>query len=125
MSLTVTVTAERGNGVWVLESDNGAVSQVRNLAHAREEMLEAVAHLAGVPESEVELVLDVIAPEGFAEAVSEAERLRLASEEANRQSAAAMRRAARVLVDAGLSYRDAGQVMGVSHQRVAQLAGAR
>lgn len=59
----VTVTAERGDGVWVLESDNGAVSQVHTLSREKEEMREAVAHLAGLPESEVEIVLEVIRSE--------------------------------------------------------------
>lgn len=61
--MTVTVTAERGDGVWVLESDNGAVSQVHMLSQAEEEMREPVAHLAGMPESEIEIVLEVIRPE--------------------------------------------------------------
>jgi|GEM_PF-3349295 len=61
--MTVTVTAERGDGVWVLESDNGAVSQVHTLSQAKAEMREAVTHLAGLPESEVEIVLEVIRPE--------------------------------------------------------------
>ncbi|MDU7359626.1 MAG: hypothetical protein E7L00_00210 [Propionibacteriaceae bacterium] len=59
----VTVTAERGDGAWVLESDNGAISQVHTLSQAKEEMREAVAHLAGLPESEVEIVLEVIRPD--------------------------------------------------------------
>lgn len=58
--MTVTVTAERGDGVWVLESDNGAVSQVYTLSQAEAEMREPVAHLAGLLESEVEIVLEVI-----------------------------------------------------------------
>lgn len=123
MSLVVTVTAERGNGVWVLESSNGAVSQVRTLAAAEAEMREAVAYLAGVPASEVTIDLHVITPEGYAEAMEESDRLRHEAEQANAASAAALRRAAKVLVSSGVSYRDAAQVMGVSHQRVAQLAG--
>lgn len=111
MSVTVTITAERGNGVWVLESDNGAVSQVRSLQGVRDEMLEAVAHLAGVPEPEVEIGVDVRTPDAYTEAIAEAQRLRAESEAANRQSAAALRRAVRALVDAGISYRDAAQLM--------------
>ncbi|WP_296136302.1 hypothetical protein [uncultured Tessaracoccus sp.] len=78
----------------------------------------------GVPESEIDLQVQVIAPDGFRDAVAEAERLRRESEDANRRSALALRRAVRILVDAGVSYRDAGEIMGVSHQRVAQLASA-
>ena len=49
MSRKFQVTAERGNGVWVLESDLGAVSQVRRLDQAADEMREALAYLAGRP----------------------------------------------------------------------------
>lgn len=63
--MTVAVTAERSDGVWVLESDNGAVSQVHALNEAKDEMREAVAHIAGLPESEVEIVLEVIRPESL------------------------------------------------------------
>ncbi|KXA68022.1 hypothetical protein KJZ00_06440 [Cutibacterium avidum] len=119
--ITVTVTAERGKGVWVLESDNGAVSQVRTLAAVDDEMREAVAYLAGVSEDQVALELHVVTPASYDRAMREAERLRVEAERANADSAAALRRAATSLVSAGVSYRDAARVMGVSYQRVAQL----
>lgn len=55
------------------------------------------------------------------QAVSESRRQRQMAETANRRSAEALRRAAHALVDAGISYRDAARIMGVSHQRIAQL----
>lgn len=121
MSVTVRVSAERGNGVWVLESGNGAVSQVRSLSQAEDEMREAVAYLAGVPVSEVAIVVDVITPEAYQVAARQAERLRADVAAAQEQLAEAQRAAARALVGAGFTYRDAGAVMGISHQRVAQL----
>ena len=63
--MTVSVIAERGDGVWVLESDNGAVSQAHTLSQADEEMREPVAHLVGMPESEIEIALEVIRPESL------------------------------------------------------------
>lgn len=122
VSQVFTVTAERADGWWVLEApDVGAVSQVRHLSQARSEMAEALAWLAGVDESEVEICIEVIPPAGVAEhlaasrqASEEAERLRGV---ASTESAAA----ARMLHDSGVSLRDAGEVMGISHQRVAQL----
>ena len=64
MALTriFTVTAERGRGDWwVLEAPGvGAVSQVRRLDQVEDEMREAVAHLAGLPESESEVEVDVL-----------------------------------------------------------------
>lgn len=121
MMKTITVTAERGNGVWVLESENGAVSQVRTLAKAEEEMREAVAFLEGVAESEVEIQLQVKTPIAFQAAMDRSTQFREQAAEANRRSAEELRLAAVALVEAGLSHRDAGFVMGVSHQRIAQL----
>lgn len=121
MSVTVRVTAERGNGVWVLESSNGAVSQVRSLSQVEDEMREAVAYLAGVPASEVTIEVDVITPEAYQVAARQAEKLRADVAVAQERLAEAQRAAARALIGAGLTYRDAGAVMGISHQRVAQL----
>ena len=63
MALTriFTVTVERGRGDWwVLEApDVGAVSRVRRLDQVEDEMREAIAHLAGLPESESEVEVDV------------------------------------------------------------------
>lgn len=122
--MRITVTAERGNGVWVLESDNGAVSQVRSLAQAADEMREAVAYLAGVTEDDIEIDVVPILPTQFTEAQQRAERLRTESARLQHEAAQASHEAARTLVGAGLSMRDAAIVMGVSHQRIAQLARA-
>ena len=76
MSQLFTVTAERGNGVWVLESDLGAVSQVRRLDQAAGEMREAIAHLAGLPCGEVEVEVVPVLPEAYTAASRRAEELR-------------------------------------------------
>lgn len=120
--MKITVTAERGNGVWVLESSNGAVSQVRSLSQAADEMREAVAWLAGVPEADVEIDVVPVLPTQFAEAQQRAERLRAESGRLQHEAAQASQQAAVTLIDAGLTMRDAATVMGVSHQRIAQLA---
>lgn len=56
---TFTVTAERGAGdVWVLEcAEVGAVSQTLRLDQAADEMREAIAYLAQLDESEVDIVV--------------------------------------------------------------------
>lgn len=73
-----TVTAERGRGDWwVLEApDVGAVSQVRRLDQVEDEMREAIAYPAGLPESESEVEVDVRAtlPEDCVEHVGQARR---------------------------------------------------
>ena len=76
MTLIFTVTAERGRGDWwVLEApDVGAVSQVRRLDQVEDEMREAIAHLAGLPESEVEVDVRATLPEDCVEHVGQARR---------------------------------------------------
>ena len=127
MALTriFTVTVERGRGDWwVLEApDVGAVSQVRRLDQVEDEMREAIAHLAGLPESESEVEVDVRAtlPEDCVEHVGQARRLRAEAEAASRRAAEESRLAARSLRNRGLTFRDVGSIMGVSQRRAAQL----
>ena len=120
---TFTVTAERGRGDWwVLEAPEvGAVSQVRRLDQAEEEMREAIAYLAGLAESEVSIELVPVLPQAYTSAAAEAEESRRVAAEATHRAAEASRAAARSLREAGLTLRDVGTIMGVSHQRAAQL----
>lgn len=69
-----TVTAERGRGDWWVLEAPGVVSQVRRLDQIEDEMREAIAHLAGLPESEVEVGVRTVPPEDYAEHVGQARR---------------------------------------------------
>lgn len=123
MSRTFTVTAQRTRtGWWVLEADEvGAVSQVRRLDQAAEDIREAVAYLAGLPEDQV--VIDVVPtlPAAYREHATAAEQATAEATEARSRAAVESRAAARALRDEGLTLRDVGRVMGVSHQRAQQL----
>ena len=121
---TFTVTAERGrSGVWVLESDNGAVSQVRRLDQAESEMREAIAYLSGLASDSFDIAVMPVLPTAYLEAEAEAERLAQAAAEAKTMAARASRAAAHALRDTGMSLREVGTIMGVSYQRAAQLVG--
>lgn len=120
---TFTVTAERTpRGVWVLEAPEvGAVSQVRRLAHVADEMREAIAYLAGIPEDDIDVKVETILPEDFTRALDEARRRRADAEQATADASAAARAAARALSSRGYTVRDIGELMDVSPQRVSQL----
>ena len=121
---TFTVTAERGRGPWwVTEcAEVGAVSQVRRLDQAADDIREAIAYLSGLPEDSFGIEVAPVLPDAFWEAMRGAEDQRAAAAAANRAAAELNQRAARVLRDEGLTLRDVGHLMGVSHQRAAQLA---
>lgn len=121
---TYTVTAERGSGdVWVLEcAELGAVSQTKRLAHAADEMREAMAYQAGCRPEELDIVVEVILPSHIAELKARAEQQR---EEAARLTAVAQqstRALAVAMRDEGMTVRDMGEVLGVSYQRAQKLA---
>lgn len=118
-----TVTAERGAGQWwVLEcAELGAVSQVRRLSDAEEEMREALAYLADAPADSFDIDVRPIVSEGaIALMVAAAEHRTRASTE-QKLAADALRAAARAMHEEGLTYRDVAVVMGLSYQRIAQL----
>lgn len=122
---TFTVTAERGRGPWwVTEcAEVGAVSQVRRIDQAADDIREAIAYLSGLPEDGFDIEVTPVLPDAFWEALRAAQGQRDVAAAANRAAAELNQRAARVLRDEGLTLRDVGHLMGVSHQRAAQLAG--
>ncbi|HHV20217.1 MAG TPA: hypothetical protein GXZ30_01550 [Propionibacterium sp.] len=126
MSRVFTVTAERGrDDWWVLNCDEvGAVSQTKRLSRAADEMREAIAHLAKVPEESFEIDVVPLLPSEFAKHSARARELRNEAARAQSRAASESRLAAATLKAAGLSLRDIGHVMQISHQRAAQLTTA-
>lgn len=118
------VHAERDGKYWLLKVP--AIDRVTQARNARE--IEAMARglIAIMTEVEpdsfdIEVKYDLPATVG--KHLAAAARLRDEAARANRDAALESRAAARELVDAGLPLRDAAAVLGVSHQRVAQLVG--
>jgi predicted RNase H-like HicB family nuclease len=122
---TYTVHAVRSEGWWGLTVPEvpGAVSQVRSLASAEEYVREAIAFVAGVaPDSFTVQVVPQL-PGALGEVVAHA---RSAAEQAERAQAAAStltREVVAKLAEAGYNGRETAVILGVSKQRVSQLAG--
>lgn len=120
------VTAEHTGKWWVLQAVDvpGAISQVARLDHA-EQIREAIAFVAGVPEADVEVVVHPVLEVELEAALTKHHASRQHAEDAANDAADSSRRLARELAERGFSLRDIGVMLGVSHQRVHQLINDR
>lgn len=118
-----TVTAERSpGGWWVLEvPELGAVSQTRRLDQAADEMREAIAHLARMREDEFDVEVSPIIDPVTRDAMASLSTARAEAEVARDNAARLARHIARSLRESGLSLRDIGTLMHISHQRAREL----
>jgi hypothetical protein len=83
---------------------------------------EAIGLYLAVPPRSVRVKLEVVLPGRLGSDVDHAKAARTRADDVQAEATTATVRAARALVsDARLTVREAGQILGVSHQRVAQL----
>ncbi|MBA2607426.1 MAG: hypothetical protein H0U92_00635 [Actinobacteria bacterium] len=122
------VQAVRSGKWWALSSPDvdGFFSQVRRLDQYEEMSRDAIALLLDVGESSFDVALDelVLGDPALDRAAAESRASRATAEHAAEVATAATTKAARALVKGGLSVREAGQVLGLSFQRVSQLTAA-
>lgn len=118
-----TSTAIRSGRVWVLQCDQvpGALSQVTRLDQAAEHQREAIAFVAEIPETMVDVEVIPQLDPAVAETINTAIGKRREAEELAASATRQMREVARSLTDEGHSLRDVGVILGVSFQRVGQL----
>lgn len=118
-----TVRARRIGGWWALDVDGepGVHSQVRRIDQAEEMARDAISGVLDIAPDSFEIVVAPEVPAAARALVGKATEAR--SQAARAQDAAAQltRDAAQHLVERGLTVRDAGVLLGVSHQRIAQL----
>ncbi|MBN9737818.1 hypothetical protein PP1_022685 [Pseudonocardia sp. P1] len=122
--MSYTVDVSRADKVWhvhVVEIDR--VTQARTLAEVPEMAIDLIYIMTG--ESDAALDVEVDLPETAAKHLAEARRLRRVESEARSAAATELREAAVELKRQGLSMRDLGDAIGVSHQRASQLTSGR
>ena len=121
-----TSTARKDGRWWVVQNDQhpGALSQVARLDQAAAHQREAIAFVADLDEADVDVVVTPVLDEELTTAMDQARSNREDAERLQREASELMVKVARALVEGGgYSLRDAAAVLGVSHQRVAQLIG--
>lgn len=118
-----TSTARKDGRWWVVQCDQhpGAISQVARLDQAVEHQREAIAFVADLPQETIAVTIRVVLDPAITLEMEEADRLRKEAESTAELSAARRRHAALAMKAAGLTVRDIGTVLHVSHQRAHQL----
>lgn len=126
MTTQLTATATRSEGWWAVSVPEvaGLFTQTRRLDQIPAMVRDALTLFPelGIDPSDTEIT---VVPTGNLRHVADEIRdLRTTAEQAQSRATSAMRSGARTLKREGLSYRDIGAILGVSHQRAQQLATA-
>jgi predicted RNase H-like HicB family nuclease len=130
MKVTAVYRYERqpdGGAAWIVElaEEPRCHTFGRTLRAAQRNIREAAAAWYEVEPSQVEARDDVRLPSPASRALGRSRALRDREREAHEQARAATAAAVAALRDVGLSERDTGTLLGLSHQRVHQLAADR
>jgi len=128
MRPTYEALARRSGNWWAVEvpgghKDGDALwTQARRLDQVDRMARDAIALIQDVPADSFDVrVVPVLDPQ-LSVQLEHATELRSQADAAQREATAALRQAAGVLVhDLQLPLRDAGAILGLSHQRIAQL----
>jgi predicted RNase H-like HicB family nuclease len=123
MRPTYTVVAERDRAWWVITVPElrGVFSQARRLSQVEPMARDAISLLLDVDQDSFDLLVrEGLDPEAE-RVVADAIRAREDAVAQQRVAATKSREAVRALERLGLPQRDIGRLLGLSHQRVAQL----
>lgn len=120
------VLVEREEGRWHIRvPDVNGYAQVRTLRGAPAVARDLIAHVTGQPANSFGLKLEWVLPTEVQAHLEAAQRLRREEKRANTAAANEVRIAAKGMAAAGMSVRDIGTVLGVSHQRAHQFLAAQ
>ncbi len=117
----------RSGNWWAIDIPDvpGAFTQSRRLEHAQSMARDAIALLLDVDPLSFDVEVRVELQEHLQEAVESVARSKADALQARENAATSAEQAVRVLTAEGITIRDIGEILGVSFQRVAQLAAGR
>ncbi len=120
---TYTVRCERSEGWWAISVDGvpGAFGQTRRLSQAKETARDVIAMMLDAAPESFDVELEPVVSATVRRSLDQARTARKQAEDVQTAAQEATRRAAKALVDSGLTVRDAGEILGISFQRVSQL----
>jgi hypothetical protein len=126
-SMTKYTARCRRSGRWwaieIPEVNGGIYSQARRLDGVEAIARDAIALTLDVSPDSFAVEVVAVLPDEWETELEEAREARRTAVAAERQAQAALDRVVRRLVDAGLTVRDVGALLGLSYQRIAKRAG--
>lgn len=117
-----TATAVREGRWWVVEVAGIGTSQGRTTGEAERMAADLIAIMRDVPVEDVKVHVEFKLGGALANEVRDVKQAQKQAETAQKQAAEKSRSAVRHVLAAGLSKQDAARVLGISAQRVSQLA---
>jgi len=123
-SYTATYAPAGEPGWWTVQIREvpGCITQGRSIAQARARIREALGLFLDVDEAVLDVRDELELAPAMRRAIDAYPRRRQAADREVEAASVAYREAVRLVLDAGLSTRDAGEVLGVSQARITQLA---
>jgi hypothetical protein len=119
---TWAVNVQRDGKFWLIQVPGlEGGTQGRTLAEVDEMSRDFIAEMTDSAESTFDIDVNIQLPAEVLEHLAASERLREADALARRQSAEEARIAARLLKTSGLTVREIGRALKISHQRAQQL----
>lgn len=122
--MTYDVKASRSGDWWAIDVPAllGAHTQARRLDRVEHMAREVISLLVDVPEDSFDVRIQAELDDEWARLLRETREARIAADEASERAQRLVRTAIVTLQGAGLTTREVGQLLGVTHQRVQQLA---
>ena len=119
-----TARFERGEKYWIvnIEEVQGCHTQARTIQQGKERIREALSLYIGDAAETVEIEVDAALPTSVRKVVDRSRIERQHAEEEAAKAAKSTERAIKAMLELGLSTRDAGDLLGISRQRVHQVA---